>query len=653
MPELADVAIERLAAERATATFKTEACVDLVLGSKAWQARMAYLRSLVEAHPVLSDRDMMYRNHKQRYSFALQKAHAYTRFLQEHDLTDPIERTFVYELLGEPLPIDVHRSMFIPTLETQMDDEQRDYWLPLAREAKILGGYAQTELGHGSNVQGIETTAIYDATTEEFVLHSPTLTSRKWWPGGLGKTATHIVLHARLHLGGKDRGVQAFLVQLRDPATHATLPGLEIGDIGPKIGFQSVDNGYLVLHHVRIPRRHMLMRFAKVLPNGDFVKPPSDKLVYFTMVRVRVALVHYAAKYLAAVATIATRFSAARLQGGPKASNAEVPVLSYENQQLTLLPMIAMSYGGIFASRQIQAIYDRMLAQLHGPLNAHQLDMLNQLHATSSGLKAFVTMETGDGMERMRRACGGHGFSASSNIPHLMHEFIGACTFEGTFDVLIQQHAASLLKRLHKPVNVRSSDASLDLFGFLNTDLHQRCAATNLTELLAPPTLLRAFQVRALQTLHSAVTHTGSLYYQSRASMGHAESVFLQCFYDGVVAIHDTALRSVLHQLWQLYALWRMSQHLGEFRMDDYLSATQATWVTDGLLSLLPQLRPNAVALVDGFGLTDFELNSAIGRYDGDIYRALIARAAKEPLNQTDVVDGYHKYLQPILASKL
>jgi hypothetical protein len=25
------------------------------------------------------------------------------------------------------------------------------------------------------------------------VLHSPTLTSTKWWPGGLGKTATHAV----------------------------------------------------------------------------------------------------------------------------------------------------------------------------------------------------------------------------------------------------------------------------------------------------------------------------------------------------------------------------------------------------------------------------------------------------------------------------
>ncbi|EQC37023.1 hypothetical protein SDRG_05842 [Saprolegnia diclina VS20] len=650
--ELADVAPQLLQKERATATFQTATCVDLVLGSKAWQARMAHLRSLIEAHPVLSDRDMMYRNHKERYEVALAKSHAFVSFLEAHNITAPDEQQFVYYQLGEPLPIDVHRSMFIPTLETQMDDEQRDYWLPLAREAKILGAYAQTELGHGSNVQGIETTAIYDATTEEFVLHSPTLTSRKWWPGGLGKTANHAVVHARLTLSGKDRGVQAFLVPLRDMTTHMPLRGISIGDIGPKIGFQSVDNGYCAFDQVRIPRRHMLMRFAKVLPNGDFVKPPTDKLVYFTMVRVRVFISYICYRYMAFVVTIATRFSAARLQGYVRGSKTEeVPVLAYENQQLTLFPLIGLSYAAMFTSRRLTSIYDSMVSALGGSMDAHKLDMLNQLHATSSGLKALLTTEVGNGMERARRACGGHGFSASSNIPHLMQEFIGACTYEGTFDVLVQQHGASLLKRLHKPAP--GPPSSMDLFGYMRVDASSPCDAMTPEMLLEPSTLLRAFQVRALKTLLVADRHRASMHCITRASMGHAESVILQCFYDGVGHMQDTALRNAMRQLWQLYALWRMSEHLGEFRMDDYLSATQATWVTDGRLSLLPQLRPNAVALVDGFGITDFELNSAIGRYDGDIYRALIARAAKEPLNQTDVVEGYHKYLQPILASKL
>ncbi|OQR85861.1 peroxisomal acyl-coenzyme A oxidase [Achlya hypogyna] len=670
MPELADLAPLLLQKERATATFDVATCINLVLGSKEWQGRMDHLRGLVMEDPVLNDRDMIYRNHKERYEFALAKSNAFVKLLQKHSITKPDEQQFIYYLLGEPLPIDVHRSMFIPTLETQMDEEQRAYWVPLAREAKILGAYAQTELGHGSNVQGIETTAVYDPATQEFVLHSPTLTSRKWWPGGLGKTANHAVVHARLTLDGKDRGVQAFLVPLRDPKTHTPLPGIDVGDIGPKIGFQSVDNGYCAFTNVRIPRRNMLMRFAKVLPNGEFVKPPSDRLVYFTMVRVRVFITYVCYRYMSFVVTIATRFSAARLQGFAPGSKGkvEVPVLSYENQQLTLFPLIALSYGAMFTSRRLQGIYDTMLSQLGGSMDAStcpftccimifgvfldKLDLLNQLHATSSGLKALLTTEVGDGMERARRACGGHGFSASSNIPHLMQEFIGACTYEGTFDVLVQQHGASLLKRLAKPGPAQPNSA-MDLFSFLRADATAKCAATTPAQLLEPDVLLRAFQVRALKALQHAARNRASMHGITRASMGHAESVFLQCFFDGVIAITDGPLRAVMLQLWQLYALWRITLHLGEFRADDYLSATQATWVQEALLALLPQIRPNAIALVDGFGLTDFELNSAIGRYDGDVYRALIARAANEPLNRTDVVDGYHKYLQPILASKL
>lgn len=40
--------------------------------------------------------------------------------------------------------------------------------------------------------------------------------------------------------------------------------GVESGDIGPKFGFNSNDNGYLKLSNVRIPRENMLMRYSKV-----------------------------------------------------------------------------------------------------------------------------------------------------------------------------------------------------------------------------------------------------------------------------------------------------------------------------------------------------------------------------------------------------
>lgn len=69
--------------------------------------------------------------------------------------------------------------MFIPAIEGQGTEEQQKKWLPLAKKMQIIGCYAQTELGHGSNVQGLETTATFDPQTDEFVMHSPTLTSSK------------------------------------------------------------------------------------------------------------------------------------------------------------------------------------------------------------------------------------------------------------------------------------------------------------------------------------------------------------------------------------------------------------------------------------------------------------------------------------------
>ena len=42
--------------------------------------------------------------------------------------------------------------MFLQCVESLADDEQRAKWLPMIKQVKMIGCYAQTELGHGSNV---------------------------------------------------------------------------------------------------------------------------------------------------------------------------------------------------------------------------------------------------------------------------------------------------------------------------------------------------------------------------------------------------------------------------------------------------------------------------------------------------------------------
>ncbi len=102
----------------------------------------------------------------------------------------------------------------------------------------IIGCYAQTELGHGSNVRRLETTATWNPADRTFTLHSPSLTAAKWWVGTLGVCANYAIVIARLILEGEDYGPHPFLCQIRDLTTHTSLRGIYVGDIGPKLGYK-------------------------------------------------------------------------------------------------------------------------------------------------------------------------------------------------------------------------------------------------------------------------------------------------------------------------------------------------------------------------------------------------------------------------------
>jgi len=120
-------------------------------------------------------------------------------------------------LTNEYLPSTLHAIAFLPVLLRQGTDEQIARWATPASHRALLGCYAQTELGHGTDVAELETTATFDRAKDEFVVNSPTKTSSKWWIGSSGRMATHAVVQAQLVLeGGKRMGPHLFVVQLRD-----------------------------------------------------------------------------------------------------------------------------------------------------------------------------------------------------------------------------------------------------------------------------------------------------------------------------------------------------------------------------------------------------------------------------------------------------
>ena len=69
---------------------------------------------------------------------------------------------------------------------------------------------------------------------------------------------------ARLIVDGEDYGVQFFFVPLREAGTHVPFKGIEVGDIGSKLGFAAKDNGYLIFTNYRIPRENLVRNWQLI-----------------------------------------------------------------------------------------------------------------------------------------------------------------------------------------------------------------------------------------------------------------------------------------------------------------------------------------------------------------------------------------------------
>lgn len=162
----------------------------------------------------------------------------------------------------------------------------------------------------------LETTATFDAVDNTFILHSPTLTSTKWWIGGLGTVANHAIVQAQLVISGKIFGPHLFIVQLRNHKDHKPLPGIQIGDIGPKVygGFSMNDNGYLRMDTIKIPAKNLLCRYANVNRQGKYTPAKHARIQYGSMVALRAGIVTTMGLELAKCVTIAIRYTTVRRQ---------------------------------------------------------------------------------------------------------------------------------------------------------------------------------------------------------------------------------------------------------------------------------------------------------------------------------------------------
>eukprot|EP00002_Diphylleia_rotans_P016704 TRINITY_DN3247_c0_g5_i1.p1 TRINITY_DN3247_c0_g5~~TRINITY_DN3247_c0_g5_i1.p1 ORF type:complete len:669 (+),score=153.34 TRINITY_DN3247_c0_g5_i1:60-2009(+) len=634
--------------ERANSFVDVEKLTTLLYGGNEEVKLRREIFRLIYSDPIFKKDDLYFMSRTQRYKRGIEKARKLHELILENDLLSPEKMGYVLEAVDEMFPTSLHYGMFLPTLLGQADEDQQAEWLPKAFNMEMVGSYAQTEMGHGSNLRGLETTATFDRATDEFVIHSPTQTSTKCWAGGLGKTSNTCVLPAKLIIDGKDHGLHIFLVPLRDMESHEPLPGVTVFDMGPKMGFEAIDNGYARFDQVRIPRRNMLMRFAKVDRSGSYSKPPHEKLSYGTMIMVRAQLVHGASTDLARAVTIATRYSSVRRQFAQANETLETKVLDYRQQQYLLFPLMAAAFAFRFTAINLMQLYQQMVKSLSGG----DLSVLPEVHASSSGLKALTTSIAAEGIEICRKACGGHGYLKFSGLPTLYMDSTAACTYEGENNLIRQQTSRHIIK-IYREVQAGSTKASGNL-NYLNHigDLLQPAQFRSATEFLKPEIILKAFEARVAsivvrvcetlsletkRTLNQEDAWNAALVDIGRLANAHCELIVVRNFFDAVSKIDDSTLKPPLVSLSLLYAAWTMERSLGEFMESGHILSQHGAIIREAVQSLLLAIRGDAVRLMDAWDFSDDFLCSALGRYDGDVYRHLLEMAKKEPLNMEHI----------------
>jgi acyl-CoA oxidase len=509
---------------------------------------------------------------------------------------------------------------------------------------KLPGCFAMSEAGHGSDVQHLLTTATYDPDSDQFVVDTPVDEAHKDYIGNAARDGRIAVVFAQLHVGGESHGVHALLVPIR-AEDGTVLDGVRIEDDGPKLGLNGVDNGKIWFDHVRVGREALLNRWGDVSAQGVYSSPienPTKR--FFSMVgalaqgRICIGGASVSASELAL--TIAIRYGLRRRQFGPEPGH-EVPILDYRVHQRRLLPRLAKSYALHFAQAELRDRFQHVMADA-GVTDRER----RELESLAAGMKATASWHATDTIQTSRECCGGAGYMAVNRFAALKADTDIFTTFEGDNVVLMLLLARGLLTDYAEqfaglsPVGTASFVASQAAEVVVERLFARKIVQVvgdwvgstgDEDDLLDPVIQLGLFRWREGHITASAAQrfrrhikdgHEPFEVFRSIedhvVDVGHAHmaTVLLEAFHRAVAQCPDGPARAALKRLCDLFALTELEAEKGFFQEHGRLSGPRCKAISRQVGELCDQVRAQAGAYVDAFGIPDAILAAPIGLSD-------------------------------------
>jgi acyl-CoA oxidase len=335
-----------------------------------------------------------------------------------------------------------------------------------------------------------------------------------------------------------------------------------------------------------------------------------------TLVGGRIAIAASGNSAAKSALTIAIRYAARRRQFGPgKPPGKETLLLDYPATQRRLMPLLANAYAIDFALKHLVALTSKSADKV-----ARAVETL------AAGLKAWSTWNTIRTIQAGRESCGGEGYIAANRFAALKADTDIFTTFEGDNTVLMQLAAKNLLTDLKDRIK---DMRPVELTGFL---LNQRMSGftrtmplftlnTSRYHLLDPNVQLGYFKYRESSLLlqvagafrrltknremdaYSAFTKLQPELLELADAF--VEREILERFGAVVENVSDRTLHSPLRRLRDLFALYHLELHKGWYLENHAMSGFKAKAISRLVTALCTDIRQDAVALVDAFGIPD------------------------------------------------